>query len=175
MKNTLRIAILLALAARLPATTLITLPTTGLLIGSPGETVGWGFSTTDDSFTLSLSYSQSLLVNETNPLMGTYTDLIGPSGGPDNFFVDAGQTWSQSFDLTNQVGLGFYTIDPNAVIGSTDSGVIRVFYNYSDSTPGSIDVPFLVEVVDEVVAPEPSSWQLIAIGAMLIVAMRHRL
>jgi hypothetical protein len=61
------------------------------------------------------------------------------------------------------------------VIGSTDSGVIRVFYNYSDSTPGSIDVPFLVEVVDEVVAPEPSSWQLIAIGAMLIVAMRHRL
>src|SRR5258708_36076602 len=83
---------LVLLAGALPAVTFSTLPTSGLLTGAPGDTVGWGFSSTKDDFFQSISFGQSILINETSPSLGTYMDLIGPQGGPDNIAVDTGQT-----------------------------------------------------------------------------------
>jgi hypothetical protein len=167
MKTVLGFTLFLNLVAG-PATasTLTTIPTSGFVTGSPGEDVGWGFSFTNESLTESLSFSQSFLVDETNPLLGIYTDLIGPQGGPDNFSVDIGETWSEGFLEASQQGLGFFSIDPNAVVGASDSGAIRVFYNFADGSPGSVDVPFTVTVTDS--APEPATGWTILIGCMFI-------
>jgi hypothetical protein len=167
------ILFLVLLAGSLPATTFSTLPGSGVLTGAPGETVGWGFSSTNDDFFQSISFSQSILVNETNPLLGIYIDLIGPQGGPVNFAVDAGQTWSEGFSNVNQVGLGTFTIDPGAAPGSSDSGSIRVFFNFADSTPGSIDVPFFVFVAGDSV-PEPVTGWMILLGGTGMVLRRTR-
>jgi hypothetical protein len=146
-----------------------TFPISGSVTGSPGEEAGWGFSFTNESLTQSLSFSQSFLVSETNPLLGSYTDLIGPQGGPDNFSVDIGATWQEGFNQASQQGLGFFSIDPNAIAGSSDSGVIRVFYNFADSTPGSIDVPFTVTVTN---SPEPGYGWMILICCLFSAALR---
>jgi hypothetical protein len=175
MKNvTLQTTLLLALlAGSLPAETFSTLPVSGLAIGAPGQDVGWGFTTTNDSFLQSLSFSQSILINETNPSLGIYTDLIGPQGGPDNFSVDAGQTWSEGFSEIDQFGLGFLSIDPGAAIGSSDSGSIRVFFNFADNTPGTIDVPFTVQVQPQA-APEPATYWLLIIASLALIAIKTR-
>jgi hypothetical protein len=157
------------LAGPASASTLTTFPPSGFVTGSPGEDVGWGFSFTNESLTQSLSFSQSFLVDETNPLLGSYTDLIGPQGGPDNFSVDIGATWQEGFDQASQQGLGFFSIDPNAIAGSSDSGVIQVFYNFADSTPGSIDVPFTVTVTS---SPEPGYGWTILICCVFGIALR---
>lgn len=165
--------LLVFLAGALPAITFSTLPSSGVLTGAPGDTVGWGFSSTNDDFFQSISFGQSILINETNPTLGTYLDLIGPQGGPDAFAVDPGQTWSQAFDSVTASGLGTFTIDPAAALGSSDSGLIRVFFNYADSTPGSFDVPFYVLVAASD-APEPGTvWMLLAGGIGLIAARRR--
>jgi hypothetical protein len=161
------------LAGALPAATFSTLPGTGVLTGAPGDTVGWGFSSTNDDFFQSISFGQSILINETNPSLGTYIDLIGPQGGPDNFAVDPGQTWSEAFNSVNQVGLGLFTIDPSAPLGSSDSGSIRVFFNFADSTPGSVDVPFTVLVAASD-APEPHTAWLLLAGGLGFIAARRR-
>ncbi len=90
------------------------------LSGAPGDVVGWGFSSTNDDFFQSISFGQSILINETNPSLGTYMDMIGPQGGPDNFAVDPGETWSQGFSILSQQGLGSFTIDPGATPGASD-------------------------------------------------------
>lgn len=174
-KATLRCSLFLVLlAGTMSATTFTTLPASGLITGAPGQTVGWGFSATNDNFTQSLSFSQSVLIGETNPLLGVYNDLIGQQGGPDNYSVDLGQTWSEGFSNGSLTGLGFFTIDPHAAIGSSDSGYIRVFYNFADSTPGSIDVPFIV-TVQAASVPEPGScWMVIAGGALIVLRRVRR-
>lgn len=158
------------LAGLASATTLTIIPNSGLVSGAPGQDVGWGFSTTNDSVTQTLSFGQSFLIDETNPLLGSYTDLIGPQGGPDNYSVDIGQSWSEVFDQSSQQGLGFYSIDPSAVVGSSDSGFISVFYNFADGTPGSIEVPFTVTVTAPV--PEPGAgWTMLA-GCIFLLGWR---
>jgi hypothetical protein len=161
------------LAGALPAATFTTLPGSGVLTGAPGDTVGWGFSSTNDDFFQSLSFGQSILINETNPSLGTYIDLIGPQGGPDNFAVDPSQTWSEGFNFVNQFGLGSFSIDPSAPLGSFDSGSIRVFFNFADSTPGSVDVPFYVFVAASD-APEPATAWLLLAGGLGLIAARRR-
>lgn len=176
MKNRLlRVSLLITLLAGcVPAATLSTDPISGIAAGSPGDIVGWGFNTFNTDLVQSISFSQSVLINETNPLLGTYTDFIGPQGGPDNFSVDPNSTWSEGFDLANQFGLGSYQIDPGAAIGSSDSGSIRVFYNLADGTPESVDVPFTVQVQAAAAAPEPGSWCLLLVGLALVLGVRWR-
>jgi hypothetical protein len=36
--------------------------------------------------------------------------------------------WTQTFDSLNQTGIGSFTLDPGAIPGSSDSGVILVLY-----------------------------------------------
>jgi len=171
-KGILRCALLLTLlAGHLAAATLTIDPVSGIATGSPGDTVGWGFSTYNTDLFQSISFSQSVLINETNPLLGFYTDLIGPQGGPNNFSLDANSTWSQGFDFGNQSGLGFFQIDPNAIVGSSDSGLIRVFFNLEDGTPDSIDLPFTVQVQAATV-PEPGSWCLLLLGLAILAGRR---
>src|SRR5260370_33029050 len=105
------------LAGKLAAATISIDPVSGIAAGSPGDIVGWGFSAYNTDLLQSISFSQSVLINETNTLLRVYLDLIGPQGGPDNFSLDPNSTWSEGFDFSNQFGLGYFAIDANAVTG----------------------------------------------------------
>ena len=164
----LRCTLLLTLlTGHLAAATITIDPVSGIAAGSPGATVGWGFSAYNTDLFQSISFSQSVLINETNPLLGFYTDLIGPQGGPNDFSLDSNSTWSQGFDLGNQSGLGFFLIDPGAIVGASDSGLIRVFFDLEDGTPDSIDLLFTVQVQASGV-PEPGSCCLLLLGVAIL-------
>lgn len=173
MNNGLVKSILLfaLLAAPLAAASITIDPVSGIAAGAPGDTVGWGFSAYNTDLLQSLSFSQSVLIDETNPLLGVYTDLIGFQGGPDNFSLDPNSTWSEGFDFVKQSGLGYFVIDPNAVVGSSDSGSIRVFLNLADGTPDSIDLPFTVQV-QAAEAPETGSWSMLLLGLAILSGRR---
>src|SRR5579864_2695960 len=102
MKSQIYSTLVLALlAAPLAASVVTPDPADGNLSGAPGDTIGWGFSVTNTPVGW-ISFTQSLLVNETNPSLGSYTDLIGPQGGPVNFALDPNSVWTESFSWSTQ-------------------------------------------------------------------------
>ena len=78
--------------------------------GTAGSTVGWGFGITPES-QYGVSIIATFLVGESNPGLGTYTDIVSYQGGP-----SAGQLnptepdWVQPFlfnaDPSLETGLG---------------------------------------------------------------------
>lgn len=184
-KLTLTLTLLAATTFAAPVLTLD--PPTGAVGGAPGTTVGWGFTLTSDP-NLWLSAIGSFILNETNPGLGTYTDLIGTLGGPTNFSLAPGASpWQQVFNFTNQLGLGFFEISNSAMIGSSNSGTIRVLveaYNDDPFVCGGncventfeLDVPFRVTVNEPTPeVPEPSTWVMLATALVLLARPWSRL
>ena len=152
----------------------------GKIAGLPGDFLGWGFTVEADP-SLWISFVTSFTIDETNPSVGIYSDFIGNEGGPTNFELAPGAPdWTQSFDAISQTGLGVFSIDPNALMGSRDSGKIRVLYDAFAQDPnvcdgctgalGQFDVPFQVTVG----APEPSAWLLAGLGLAALWRFRRR-
>lgn len=177
-KLTLTLTLLAATSFAAPLLTLD--PPSGAVGGAPGTTVGWGFTLTPEP-NLWLSAIGSFILNETNPSLGSYTDLIGSLGGPTNFSLAPGANpWQLVFNFTNQLGLGFFEINNNALVGSTNSGTIRVLVEAFSDDPADcggeclestfeLDVPFSVtvnEATPEV--PEPSTWMMLATALVLL-------
>jgi len=159
-------------------------PIDGSISGTPGESLGWSFTVTADA-TEWISFVTSFTIDETNPSVGFYTDFIGAEGGPTNFVLAFGAPdWTQVFDDVMQTGLGVFAIDQGAVVGSVDSGNIRILYSAYDEdpnscegcsgTPGSFDVPFAVAVVDVSDAPEPGVYLLTGMGLAALSVLRRR-
>ena len=97
-------------------------PADGVLTGTPGSTVGWGFTIQSDPLQW-ISFEGSFLMNETNPGLGVYTDLIGASGGPLDFVLPAGApAWTQSFSDAAQTGIGAYALSPASLPGDQNAG-----------------------------------------------------
>jgi hypothetical protein len=155
-------------------------PSSGAIQGAPGDNIGWGFTLAPDP-TLWISVITSFLLNETNPVLGSYTDSIGLQGGPVNaVLAPASGTWTEAFDFTSAQGVGSYAIDPSAVLGSTDSGTLDVQYEAFTADPNicgtcavgvfDLTVPFSVQVAQ---APEPITVWLTA-AALLILGSRWR-
>jgi hypothetical protein len=151
-------------------------PTDGTISGSPGQTVGWGFDLGSDP-NLWTTIIGTLVIGETNPGMGIFTDLISPQGGPGDGALGAGAPdWTEAFDANTFMGFGSYAIDPAAPIGSFDSGTFLVQYEYFTGDPGSCTScfessgylleSFTVNVTAS--APEPSTGSLMVLGAALI-------
>jgi hypothetical protein len=155
-------------------------PSGGAITGAPGDTIGWGFTVQSDPGMTS-SFLSSFTLFETNPSIGFYTDFIGSQGGPLDFTLPAGAPdWIESFDPIQQTGAGSFTIDPGALIGAQDNGVIHIEYQLVASTSalgasssacdtfcsGSIELPFQVTVVAPV--PEPATWGTILLGLALL-------
>jgi hypothetical protein len=178
-----RFMLLLAMSALAARATEISIdPLRGFISGAPGDSIGWGFTVSADP-TDWISFVTSFPIHESNPSIGAYSDFIGAEGGPTNFVLAPGAaSWIQSFDSVAQTGLGVYAIDPNAPIGSTDSGDIRILYAaYSGDpnvcfvctpTEGSFDVPFQVFV--SAPAPEPAAYLSIGVGLLLISLQKRR-
>jgi hypothetical protein len=179
MKNLILTFILLAGSAS--AAPMLTLdPGNGALQASPGTTTGWGFSLTSDD-TRWLSVIGSLLLTESNPGLGSYTDLIGALGGPVDFsLAPQAAAWTLAFDDALGLGVGSYSLNANAPIGSSNSGTLRVIAEAYSGDPSlcgggcvvetlNFDVPF--RVGSEV--PEPGT-MLILPGLLLILVSRRR-
>ena len=162
---------------------LTTVPGSGAVIGKPGSSVGWGFTVTPDA-NYSLSAIASFLVDETNPALGTWNDVISYQGGPDGgVLLPTSAAWTENFSYNtnpaNIAGLGFYQIGANALVGQSDSGLIHIDFELDSVSPAclgcyvtteSVEVPFTVTVASAS-APEPGSL-LMMFGALGAVCWR---
>jgi hypothetical protein len=173
-------------AVCLTAAPVVTPYPSSAVVGLPGTIVGWGFQVTPDA-TEWISFTGSLTLNETNPALGFYLDLIGTQGGPATSGVlppSPEPVWEKEFDLNTFQGLGLFAISLSAPMNAVNSGDIRILYErYSDNPvtclvgcyidSGFVDVPFSVTVGDPV--PEPSTWQLLLLGvSALSVRLRKK-
>jgi hypothetical protein len=149
--------------------------------GSPGQTVGWGFSlTADENYWVSVI--GSYLDMQTNPSLGMYEDRIGLQGGPVDYSL-APQTpaWTQEFDGAGFTGLGAFLIDPFAPDGSLNSAEVVVQLEYFSGNPmtcGDCYVGFdeLRQSVSVTVSdvPEPATMTLCGAALIGTVLWRRR-
>jgi hypothetical protein len=181
LKQIVMTAVLLVLAASLPARALqITLDQVdGSVTGTPGATVGWGYSVVNDSPTDWVVLTGSIF--ETLSTWGTYTDFVQE---PASFAVLApgGGSFSQPFNSANSTGIGSFTIDPLALPGFTASGKIRVSYDRYTGDPmtsaaylGMLQelVAAEVKVAAEAPVPEPGTMLLLGSGLLGILPFRR--
>lgn len=186
MRRTLsRLGLLVALLAASAAqatTTFELTPQSGLVTGSPGATVGWGFTLTNDEDFLVVSSAEF----RTGAGLGTFTDFISAR----NFFVvgnapNTSTVWAQRFDPTAQTGVGSFAIDPSASVGSTLPGTISISYDLYARSP--LDPAFdpdhdtlklgqtltAFASVAVIPVPEPASWMGLLVGIATLVGLHH--
>lgn len=159
---------------------LVLTPSSGMISGVPGQTVGWGFSLTNTSLVDTLTVTTSYLINETDPAMGTYSDIISYFGGPSNFEMAPSTTWSELFsynpDPSLQTGVGYYVIDPGAPGGSSDQATLVVEYELDNATTGNFDSSGSLFVpVEAQATPEPGTLGLLLAAAAVWLCAGVRL
>lgn len=155
------------------AAPLLTIDPTGPLPVAPGETGYWSFRLTSDD-TRWLSVIGSLLLTESNPSLGTYTDIIGSLGGPVDFALAPGAA-----DWVVIGGLGSYTVDAS---GAPNSGVLRVIVEAYSANPLECGGDCVVETltldaaysVEAASVPEPSTLGMVALAIGLQLSRRRK-
>jgi len=161
-----------------PTFTFNTVPLSGDISGAPGETIGWGYSITNND-------SSDYLVL-TNLDAGTF--LNGSASGLFDFPILApGETVTESFDAAIPQGLYELTWDPGAPDAFENSGEFTVTADWYDGDPSGsgspIDgftgitaiQPYSASVVESSVAtPEPSGIAAVLVCLLGIVILRNR-
>ena len=151
--------------AQAQATVILQLdPANGAVSGTPGATVGWGFTLSNDADYLvvtSASFSAPLSI-------GTFTDYISQQ-----FFV-VGPPLTQEFKPILMTGIGSFAIDSNATIGSVVNNPIVLTYDLFSVSPNdpsfdpdtdTISNSNIVTASASVrVIPEPASIVLFTVG-----------
>ncbi len=145
-------------------------PSSGVISGQPGDTVGWGFKVKADS-TYWVSFSSSFILAESNPSFGLYSDTIGVLGGPTNFVL-APNAPDWTLGASN---FGSYAIDPTAAPGTSNTGTLLVLYQLFDDDPNTClgcfvgtaeqQLAFTVSVPSSSQVPEPATTGLVLLGA----------
>ena len=127
-------------------------PSSGVVHGQPGSTVGWGFTVTWTGTNNWLSFTGTSLGSATSPetncsIMasytgpgcpaGGYTDMLGLQGGPTDFGMAPGTTWTQAFDgVSNGVGAYAISADPSLLLtGASDTGQITFNFDIYSGNP----------------------------------------
>jgi hypothetical protein len=119
--------------------TLTLIPANGTISGRPGQTVGWGFTLTNDTdFLLVTSADFCSDVNCFNhPVGGTFTDFIAQF----NFIVvgppPESSSVSQAFNASLLTGVGSFMISPSAPIGEMIPGLIVLTYDLYSVSPNN--------------------------------------
>ena len=188
MTHILRCFLMLAVAATagLQAATLTLQPPGGALTGSPGQTVGWGFSVSNATDYLEVTAADYVTVTP----IGTFTDfasgfnfiVVGPA--PESPVV------AQSFNLLLQTGVGAYLIDPGTPMGALSTGIVRLTYDLYTVSPNDpsfdpakdlvssgnfLDANASVQVQAPAAGtPEPSTCLLLGCGLLAGAAARRR-
>ena len=144
-------------------------PPDGAVSGTPGATVGWGFSLSSDTDFLVVSGASF-----TAPaVFGSFTDYISAS-----FFVvgppPENSPLSQAFDPALMTGIGAFTLDPGAVAGRVGRGQIVLTYDLFSVSPNDINFDPDTDTLSTgntvsadasvAVVPEPASLLLFATG-----------
>src|SRR5579871_3332889 len=159
-----------------PSFTFSTVPLSGDISGSPGQTIGWGYSITNND-------STDYLVL-TNLDAGTF--LNGSAAGLFDFPILApGQTVTESFDAALSQGLYELTWDPGAPDGFENSGQFTVTADWYDGDPFGTGSPIdgltgvmasqpysATVVAAKVAAPEPSGFSILFACLSAIPAAR---
>ncbi len=150
-------------------------PPGGALTGSPGQTVGYGFTITNDTtfyLLFDASYfcqpGQDPASTTCTQILGTYHDFIAGNGTE----VSPMGSLTQSFNVNTMTGFGAYTILPAVLVGATDSGRLVGTYMEYEGDPfnggtqvsGDIEIAALASVTVIGAVPEPSG------GILMIVA-----
>jgi PEP-CTERM motif-containing protein len=168
----------MGVAAYADTITLTTLPANGAVSGTPGTTVGWGYTLTNNSvanFFISESVDSSLVLSANGTADASVFDL--PTLAPL-------QTVSLAYDPLNLLGLFQFTWNTNVPVGTTETGNFMVFGQFcSDpaklSTCGNVvtgSASFTATVTSPIAAvPEPSTILFLAAGiAGLGLRRRYR-
>ncbi len=152
-------------------------PGSGALSATPGSTVGWGFTLTNTSGSEWLLTTGSEFLPAS--LYGSYQDYIGLSGvvvgpSPESSAV------TQSFDAIAQTGVGAFTIDSTAPIGTLIQGHVVIDYSLFSQDPNdpAFNPDNSTVVADATISapaalrttPEPASFLLILSGALPLFA-----
>lgn len=181
MKTTLTILLSLTLGGAAHAAPLLTLnPSVGPAYAQPGDTTGWGFTLTADPLEWTTIIG-TVVLNQTLPTLGQFTDFISGQGGPLGGVLGPGAPdWVQYFDPFSGTGFGSYRIDPSALPGDVDTGTFLVLYETFSDNPntcgscftgsGALTVDYAV-----VATPEPSTWVLGLLGVAGVAAARLRM
>jgi hypothetical protein len=168
---------------------LLITPPGGAVTGSPGQTVGWGFTITNDTGFYQLfdaSYfcepAQDPASTTCTQSLGTYQDFIANNGT----VIAPMSMLTESFNANTMTGFGAYAISPGALVGAIDSGNLVATYMNFNGDPfnggtqasGDIELPAAASVTVVKATPEPSSGiliTLVGLGALLYqVRFRRR-
>jgi len=152
---------------RLHAAPVLNLNPSSEISGTPGQSVGWGFTITNDTDYLVV---ESFGFQGSSTSLGTFTDFsqynfidVGPA-------PDESPTETQLFSLTSRTGIGSFQISPSAQPGIT-TGAITMTYDLYSSDPVinggtpigpsiTLSVPASI-VVNAAPVPEPSTFGLL--------------
>jgi hypothetical protein len=160
-------------------------PFSGDIFGTPGSTVGWGYTitnTTDYLVVTASAFCSGPLAQPCPNALGTYTDftafnfiVVGPA--PESTSV------SQSFNASLLTGIGSFTINPGALVGDSIAGSVFVLFDLYSRSPNdpnfdpttdflSSGVISTAASVSVVAVPEPAS--LVLLGSALVLAAASR-
>ena len=166
------------------ASPLLTLnPANGFIEGGPSETVGWGYTLSNDTpyyLLVDASYfcqvGQDPEFTTCTQTLGTYTDFIAAN----LTIISPHSSTSQTFDPNFMSGVGSYTIDPSAPLYSIDTGdIVATYQEYMGNalvsgTQVSGDIELSASVMVEVV-PEPATLTLAGGSLLFLWALRRTL
>jgi hypothetical protein len=173
-------------ASALMASPILTLTPGGAISGTPGSTVGWGFTLTNDVNWIEVAQAQFCLDSPlSNPCFNAsaqFIDII--SNPPNDVIVGPSGSASQPYAPLSFMGLGSFIIAPGAIIGSSVVGNILLTYNEFDGDPNqggnqigfneAISTSARVTVTAANTVPEPATWGLAAIALAGFGARRLR-
>jgi hypothetical protein len=197
MLRTLSMAVLGSLILSVTASASLltfTLIPSGTVSGSPGDTVGWGYSLDNETEDFLVVQNSFFCAGAEDPLLTTCSPSLGASTYQDfiaNNFTEIAphSTGTQSFDASISSGVGEYVIDPAATPGQSDIGTVAIVYDLfttdffspdydccQDGGDMEISATAEVQVNGPVGAvPEPATAGLVVAGFLLLgIAFRNR-
>lgn len=160
----------------------------GTVSGQPGDTVGWGYSITNDTADVLLVSNTYFCQSGQDPLLTTCTQQLGAY----NDFAASNTTEvapsgaaNQSFDATTFSGIGDYVISSLATPGQSDVGFLVLVYDLYTCDPltdcgatrigGDVEMSAAaeVDVTGAPGVPEPGTWILVSSALAILVPLRR--
>ena len=181
-------AVLLLLSPALRGAPLLQLnPASGAINGTPGSTVGFGFTITNNTNYLVVTgsdFCEGAIVSPCPHTLGSYTDFIGAF----NFIVvgpaPESPVVSQAFNLAAMTGVGSFQINSTAHVSDFAAGQILITYDLFSRSPNDPNFNPLSDTISNgnllsaparvTTTPEPASFGMAGIALVGIAVLKRR-